>query len=173
MKIEINDGIEEIWMPIKHAGFEKTHEISSLGNIRSFFPTQKNKTIPYIIKAKTYEDNILIARLYNEGHATKVWVAYEVLRAFGFEKKGNSVIAYKDNIKSHCSLSNLYFTKKPIFVKKERNIIIKVEPSEKSCKKCVFYKCFQNQDDGIHFKIDYAKNGCLKYKENILDKAQK
>ena len=160
-------------MPIKHAGFEKTHEISSLGNIRSFFPTQKNKTIPQIIKAKTYEDNILIARLYNEGHDTKVWVAYEVLRAFGFEKKGNSVIAYKDNIKSHCSLSNLYFTKKPIFVKKERNIIIKVEPSEKSCKKCVFYKCFQNQDDGIHFKIDYAKNGCLKYKENILDKTQK
>ena len=169
MKIETNDGIEEIWMPLKHAGFEKTHEISSLGNIRSLFPTQKNKTVPYLIKAKTYEDNILIASIYNDGHATKVWVAYEVLRAFGFEKVGNSVIAYKDNIKSHCSLSNLYFTKKPLTVKKKRErTIIKIKPSEKSCKNCAFYKCFNGQDDGIHFKIDYAKNGCLKYKESIL-----
>jgi len=169
MKIETNDGIEEIWMPLKHSGFEKTHEISSLGNIRSFFPTQKNKTVPYLIKSKTYEDNILIARIYNDGHATKVWVAYEVLRAFGFEKVGNSVIAYKDNIKSHCSLSNLYFTKKPLTVKKKRERpIIKTKPSEKSCKNCAFYKCFNGQDDGIHFKIDYAKEGCLKYKEAIL-----
>lgn len=169
MKIETNNGIEEIWMPLKHLGFEKTHEISSLGNIRSLFPTQKNKTVPYLIKAKTYEDNILIASIYNDGHATKVWVAYEVLRAFGFEKVGNSVIAYKDNIKSHCSLSNLYFTKKPLTVKKKRERpIIKIKPSEKSCKNCAFYKCFNGQDDGIHFKIDYAKNGCLKYKEAIL-----
>jgi len=169
MKIETNNGIEEIWMPLKHAGFEKTHEISSLGNIRSFFPTQKNKTVPYLIKAKTYEDNILIARIYNDGHATKVRVAYEVLRAFGFEKVGNSVIDYKDNIKSHCSLSNLYFTKKPLTVKKKiERPIIKTKPSEKSCKKCAFYKCFNGQDDGIHFKIDYAKEGCLKYKEANL-----
>ena len=169
MKIETNNGIEEIWMPLKHLGFEKTHEISSLGNIRSLFPTQKNKTVPYLIKAKTYEDNILIASIYNDGHATKVWVAYEVLRAFGFGQVGNSVIAYKDNIKSHCSLSNLYFTKKPLTVKKKRERpIIKTKPSEKSCKNCAFYKCFNSQDDGIHFKIDYAKNGCLKYKEAIL-----
>ena len=169
MKIEVNNGIEEIWVPIKHSGFEETHEISSLGNIRSFYPTKKNKNVPYVIKSKSYEDGILVVRIYNEGHDTKVWVAYEVLRAFGFEKKGNSVIAYKDNVKSHCSLNNLYFTKKPLTIKKKPiKHMIKPKKNEPSCKKCAFYKCFTNQDDGIHFKTDYAKIGCLKYKESNL-----
>lgn len=170
MKIEINDGIEEIWVPLQHQGFEDTHEISSLGRIRSLFYTRKHKVVPYVIKANIYEDNILVARVHNDKHATMVSVAYETLKAFGFEKKEHTAIAYRDDNRSNCALSNLYFTKKePVIVKRARkeSTIDKPVYNDRSCKECAFYKCFKNQDDGKHFNTDYAKIGCFKYKQAV------
>lgn len=164
----MNDGIEEVWVPLLHKGFEDTHEVSNLGNVRSFFATQKNKNVPYLIKSKVYEDNILVVRVHNQEHKTIISVAYEVLKAFGFlECKGS--IVYKDGIRSHCNLSNLsYTTREAVIVKRaKKESINKPIYNDRSCKGCVFYKCFNNQDDGKHFNTDYAKIGCFKYKQAV------
>jgi len=171
MKIEINNGIEEVWVPLLHKGFEETHEVSNLGRIRSYFYTRKHKTIPYVVKTNIYEENnILVARVYNDKHTTMIAVAYETLKAFGFSKQEHIAIAYKDGIRSNCSLNNLYFTKRvaaPITRAKKESTINKPIHHDRSCKMCAFYKCFKNQDDGNHFKTDYAKIGCFKYKQAV------
>lgn len=169
MKIEINNGIEEVWVPLLHKGFENTHEISNLGRVRCLSPTRKNKVVPYIVKTKVYRDNILIARLYNQDSSTMISIAYDVLKSFGFKKFESSTIEYKDGDRNNCNINNLYFVKKVhIPTKKNKDVVVKIKSTNKlkSCKKCIFYKCFKSQDDGMHFKIDYAKEGCFKYKEN-------
>lgn len=165
MIIETNNSAEEIWVPLHHLGYNSTHEVSNMGRIRSFVKTRQHKEIPYIINTRMYEDQLLVARVYNKNHSTKVYIANEVIKAFGNYEK-NSVIAYIDGDRSNCKLSNIYHIHKDNkVIKNDKNDSIK---NEKSCKKCAFYKCFTNQDDGIHFKTDYAKNGCFKYKEDNL-----
>lgn len=137
-------------------GYEKTHEISNLGRVRSFYATNMNKKVPFIIK--TYTSNtIIVCRCYNENGVKTAYVAKEVLRAFGQEKDGVCSIRYLDGDKTNCKFSNLRYTNR------RRKVVENV--SDRSCKKCAFYKCFPEQDDGVHFKIDYAIEGCGKYVE--------
>lgn len=148
---------DEIWVPIKMQGYEETHEISNLGRVRSFHPTNKNKEVPFIIK-QCMCNNLLMCRCNNGNEVRIAYIANEVLIAFGQERPFGCSILYLDGNKENCRFSNLrYGNKQGKTI--ENN-------TGKSCKKCAYYKCFKNQDDGVHFNIDYAKEGCFKYKEN-------
>ncbi len=41
---------DEIWVPIKMQGYEETHEISNMGRVRSFHPTNKHKSVSFYHK---------------------------------------------------------------------------------------------------------------------------
>ena len=147
---------DEIWVPIKFIGFEETHEISNLGRVRSFYITNKHKDVPYIIKPYIC-NNLVVCRCLNAGGIKVAYVANEVLKAFGQERPIGCSIMYLDGDKTNCRFSNLKFGNKRAGVAQDI--------SGRSCKKCIFYKCFPEQDDGVHFNIDYALEGCFKYVE--------
>lgn len=166
--------VEEIWKSPARKQLVDYYEISNLGRLRRIRNNKGEVLLePTIVKTSLDKKGTLCCSLFPDGAHIKLYIATQVIRTFiGITPYG---LKHLDGDKTNCSLSNIQYCVRESRIREDERQVrggrgkavpddpkaTPIKYKKRSCLECTRLQCNVREKG---FKTDFAKAGCLDYK---------